>query len=170
MIFWLFILLLLIAGILTGYAAWIGAPYAPTPMLAVESALDLAQIKKDEVLIDLGAGDGRVIVSAAKRGAKVVGYELSPFLWVVTKINLLSHGLNGKVLLADGFNADFSKADVIFLFLMPKSMENFSKKLRAKSRPGTRIITYAFGLPDDWELAEETKPERCAKVHLYIKK
>lgn len=169
MVFWFFTFLLLAAGILTAYAAWKGAPYAPTPMLAVESAMDLAQIKKDEVMMDLGAGDGRVIASAAKRGAKVIGYELSPFMWVVTKINLLFHGLNGRVLLADGFNADFSKADVIFLFLMPKSVKNLSEKLRAKSRPGTRIVTYAFGL-SDWELEKEIKPNNCAKVQLYIKK
>jgi len=169
MIFWFFVFLLLSAGILTAYAAWKGAPYVPTPMLAVEAALDLAQVKKDEIVMDLGAGDGRVVASAAKRGAEAIGYELSPFMWVIAKLNLLLHGLNGKVLLADGFNADFSKADVIFLFLMPRSIKNLSEKLSAKTRPGTRIVTYVFGL-SDWELEKETKPKDCAKVQLYIKK
>jgi tRNA G37 N-methylase Trm5 len=169
MIFWFFIFLLLAAGILTAYAAWKGAPYVPTPMLAVESALDLAQIKKGEVVIDLGAGDGRVVVSAAKREAIAIGYELSPFMWVVAKINLLFHGLNGKILLADGFNADFSKADVVFLFLMPKSVKKLSEKLRAEIHPGARIITYAFGF-SDWKSDKEIKPKNCAKVQLYVKK
>jgi SAM-dependent methyltransferase len=168
MIFWFFIFLLLVAGILTAYAAWKGAPYVPTPMLAVESALDLAQIKEGEIIIDLGAGDGRVVASAAKRGAKVIGYELSPFMWIIAKANLIFHGLKGKIILADGFNADFSKADVIFLFLMPKTMKNLSEKLRAEIRPGVRIVTYVFGFPD-WEAEKETKPKNCASVRLYIK-
>jgi len=168
MIFWFFILLLLIAGILTGYAAWKGAPYVPTPMLAVEAAMDLAQIKKGEVMMDLGTGDGRVVVAAAKRGADVIGYELSPFMWIISKINLLVHGLKGRMLLADGFNADFSKADVIFLFLMPKSVKKLSQKIRAEMHPGARIVTYVFGLPD-CEPDKEVKPENCAKVQLYIK-
>src|SRR5690349_1638306 len=89
------ILLLLLVPVLillipTAYAGYIGAPYAPTFMAVVKKAFDQLHIDDDDVLVDLGAGDGRIMLEAAKRGAGTLGYELSPIMWFVAWVRLWS--------------------------------------------------------------------------------
>ena len=151
---------------MTAAAALKGAPFVPTPKAAVDAALDLAQVKAGEKLVDIGAGDGRVLVMAAKRGAKVVGYELSPFLWLLAVISLMKNKVKGSVKLRDGFAANMSDVDVLFLFLMPKTLPNLMRELKEKLRPGTRIVTYTFPLKD-WVADAEKNIEGVGKVYLY---
>ena len=163
---WFIYLILLLAGAMTAVAAWKGAPFVPTPKEAVEVALDLAQVKTGETLMDIGAGDGRVLVAASKRGAKVIGYELSPFLWLVAFFALIRNRVNGSVKLRDGFAANMSEVDVLFLFLMPKTLPNLMRELQKKLKPGTRIITYTFPIKD-WTAEKEVKLEGVGKIYLY---
>jgi len=160
------VVVLVVAGILTAWASWRGAPFVPTPQKAVLAALDLAKVGNGDVLVDVGAGDGRVLVAAIKRGADAVGFELSPFLWIIAKANLLFNRSEAKLLLRDGFNADFSGVNVIFLFLMPKTLPVLLAKLKKTAKPGTRIITYSFPLSGFVERGK-IKPERCGTIYLY---
>lgn len=166
MIGWFVYLVILLACIMTGFAAWKGAPYVPTPKTAVALALDLAEVKQGDVLVDIGAGDGRVLVEAAKRGARVIGYELSPFLWLLAFISMLRNHVKGALKLRDGFRADLSQATVLFLFLMPKTLPNLMHDIKPKLRPGTQIVTYTFPIKD-WVAEKEVKLEGVGKVYLY---
>jgi precorrin-6B methylase 2 len=163
---WFIYFILLLAGAMTALAAWKGAPYVPTPKKAVEVALDLAQVKAGDTLVDIGAGDGRVLVMAAKRGAKVIGYELSPFLWLLAKITLLRNSVKGSVKLRDGFAANMSNVNVLFLFLMPQTLPNLMRELQKKLKPGTRIVTYTFPIKD-WQVEAEKSIDGVGKVYLY---
>lgn len=163
---WLIVFVLLFAGALTAYAAFIGAPFVPTPLEAVRKALDMVDLKPGDRLLDAGCGDGRVVIEAARRGAKATGYELSPFVWLVAKINVWRSRSAGKILLGNAFKKDLSEYDVIFLFLMPKTLPNFFKEMQKKARQGAKIITYAFPLENLKPEKEETLPN-CAPVRLY---
>lgn len=163
---WFIYFVLLLAAAMTAAAAWKGAPFVPTPKKAVEAALDLAQVKAGETLMDIGAGDGRVLVAAAKRGVKVIGYELSPFLWIVAFFALMRNHVKGSVKMRDGFAANMFEVDVLFLFLMPKTLPNLMRELQKKLKPGTRIITYTFPIKD-WQAEAEKSIEGVGKVYLY---
>lgn len=157
----------IVAGVLTGYAAWRGAPFVPTPWPAVGAALDLARLHLEDTLVDLGAGDGRVVAAAARRGARAIGYELSPFLWIAARLRLFFSRSGGVIRFADAFDADLSEATVLFLFWLPRTLPAIARRLRQHARPGTRVITYAFALPE-WNTRETVKPPTCATLRLYI--
>jgi hypothetical protein len=156
----------LIASLLTAYAAWYGAPFVPAPQAAVEAALTLAEVGPKDTLLDWGAGDGRVIVAAARRGARAVGYELSPFVWVLAWVRLRVTRSRARLRLADASRADLSDVSVVFLFLVPRTHAVVARHLRSRLRPGARVITYAFPLPG-WDVRAEVKPPGCGTVRLY---
>lgn len=164
---WIATALLLAAGVLTAYAAWRGAPFAPTPALAVAKALDLAAVGPADLLIDFGAGDGRLVIAAARRGARAVGYELSPFLWLLARLRLLYARSSGAVRLRDAFRTDLSGATVLFLFMMPRTLPAVARRLRAQARPGARVISYAFPVPG-WVPVGVEKPPGCGTIYLYV--
>lgn len=167
-LYWGIIVVFLFAGLLTAYAAHRGAPFVPTPQKAVGAAMDLAEVGKDDLFIDIGAGEGRTLIAAVKRGAKAEGFELSPFLWIVARVNLLLHKTHASLKLRDGFKGDLSKGTVIFLFLVPRTMGLISEILKIKTQKGTRIVTYAFELPG-WKIKKSVTPAGCAPIRLYVK-
>ena len=166
---WLVYFIILLAAAMTGAAAWKGAPFVPTPQKAIDSALDLASVSASDTLVDIGAGDGRMLIAAAKRGAQVIGYELSPFMWLIAYFSMLRHGVKGSLKLRDGFAADLSTTTVLFLFMMPKTLPKLLNNLEKKLKPGTRIVTYAFPIPN-WKPEKEIKPEDCGAIFLYLVK
>lgn len=163
---WGIVFLLLGALGLTAYAGWRGAPFFPTPMRAVTAALDLADVGTADVVMDIGAGDGRVVQAAAERGARVIGFELSPFLWIAGVVRLLLTHSSGRLRFTDGFRADVSSATVLFLFLTPRTMPSAVRHLVPRLKPGTKILSYAFPITD-WAPVRTTKPPRAATVYLY---
>jgi methyltransferase family protein len=117
----------------------------------VDRMLDLAQVKPRDVLIDLGSGDGRLVIAAAKRGARAVGVEYDPNLVEFSKTIAAAQGVNDKAsfLRADLFEAELSKATVITLFLR----DDLNLKLRPRLlnlTPGTRIVSNTFTM-GEWE-------------------
>jgi hypothetical protein len=123
----------------------------PTPQALVERMLDMAALGPEDLLMDLGSGDGRTVISAARRGAKAIGVEYNPDMVELSKRNAAREGVQGKAsfVKADLFETDFSKATVITMFLLP----DINLKLRPKLlglKPGTRIVSTSFGM-DDWE-------------------
>ncbi|HSK10348.1 MAG TPA: class I SAM-dependent methyltransferase [Vicinamibacterales bacterium] len=129
--------------------------WVPTSEALVQKMLDLAKVTPDDFVIDLGSGDGRTVIAAAKRGARAHGIEYNPEMVELSKKNATAAGVAGKATFekADLFETDFSKATVITMFLLP----SINVKLRPtllELEPGTRIVSNTFTM-EDWE-ADQT--------------
>ena len=122
--------------------------FVPTPQTAVEKMLELAEVKKGDVVYDLGCGDGRIVVTAAKKyGAKGIGIDIDPERIAESKENVRTNGVEKLVTIknSDIFEEDFRDATVITLYLLPslnvKLIPQFDKL-----KPGTRIVSYQFNM------------------------
>ena len=129
--------------------------WVPTPQELVEKMLDLAKLTPNDFLMDLGSGDGRTVITAAKRGATALGIEYNPDMVELSRRNAEAAGVSKKATFqqADLFETDFSKANVVTMFLLP----SINMRLRPtilKMKPGTRIVANTFTM-EDWE-ADET--------------
>ena len=129
--------------------------WVPTPQALVDKMLDMAKVTPNDFLIDLGSGDGRTVITAAKRGTRAMGIEYNPDMVELSKRNAAAAGVSDKATFAkaDLFESDFSKATVITMFLLP----SINVKLRPtllKLEPGTRLVSNTFTM-EDWE-ADET--------------
>ncbi len=123
------------------------APYVPTPLPVVRHMLTLAQLKPGEVFFDLGAGDGRTVVMAAKEfGARAVGVELREDLAKKALSTIYDEGLQDRVTIVNGdmFNVDLTSADVIFLYLTTSANEKIKPKLEAELKKGVRIVSHDY--------------------------
>ncbi len=143
--------LLLIIGsaflLISLIAAISGAPWLPTRQRHIAQMLKDAGLKPGEVFIELGSGDGRVLVEAAKDGAKVTGYEINPALYLYSLARILVSRSSAKVRLANFWQKDLFGADVVMTFLVPRTMPRLAKKLEEELKPGARLISYSFNLP-----------------------
>ena len=129
--------------------------WVPTPQELVEKMLDMAKVTPKDYVIDLGSGDGRTVITAAKRGAKALGIEYNPDMVELSKRNAAKEGVSDKAtfMKADLFEADLSQAQVITMFLLP----DINLKLRPKLlnlKPGTRVVSNSFTM-GEWQ-ADET--------------
>jgi SAM-dependent methyltransferase len=125
--------------------------WVPTPQALVERMLDMTHVSAKDYVIDLGAGDGRTVIAAAKRGARALGIEYNPDMVALARRNAEKAGVEDRARFIQGdiFKTDFSKADVLTLYLLP----SLNVKLRPtilKMRPGTRVVSHAFKM-DDWQ-------------------
>jgi len=130
--------------------------WVPTPQPLVEKMLDMAKVTPQDVVMDLGSGDGRTVITAAKRGARAFGIEYNPKMVELSRFNAQKEGVSNRATFqeADLFTVDLSKANVITMFLLP----SINMKLRPKIlelRPGTRIVSNTFSM-EDWQ-ADETQ-------------
>src|SRR5881296_4263520 len=129
--------------------------WVPTPQVLVDKMLDMAKVTPKDYVIDLGSGDGRTVITAAKRGAKALGIEYNPDMVELSKRNAAKEGVNNRASFtkADLFESDFSQATVITMFLLP----DINIKLRPKIldlKPGIRIVSNSFTM-GDWK-ADDT--------------
>ena len=152
-------------------------PYVVTPMEIVERMLRMADVRKDDYLIDLGSGDGRIVIEAAKRGARGLGVDLDPSLVKAATENAARAGVAGRAefIQKDIFETDLSRATVVAFYLLP----DFNAKLLPRLlrlRPGTRIVSHDGGI-GDWpadETLEMRAPEKpvgvggVSRVELWI--
>lgn len=140
----------------TAYSVFFGAPYVPTGNERVEAMLRLAGVKPGEKLVDLGSGDGRIVIAAAKAGAIAEGWEISPYLWLLSTWKIRRAGLQdrAKIRLGSYWNERFDDADVVTLFLITMQMPRMERKLREELRSGSRVASYAFPFPR-WRHAEK---------------
>ena len=132
--------------------------WVPTPQSLVDKMLDLAEIRPGELLMDLGSGDGRTVITAAKRGATAIGIEYNPDMVELSKRNAAQAGVSDRAtfMKADLFETDLSKAQVITMFLLP----SINMKLRPtilNLKPGTRVVSNTFTM-EDWQ------PDQTASV------
>jgi hypothetical protein len=129
--------------------------WVPTPQTVVDKMLDMAKVSASDYVMDLGSGDGRTVISAAKRGARAVGIEYNPDMVALSQRAAVAAKVTDKATFvqADLFATDFSKANVLTMFLLPE----INLKLRPKIlelRPGTRVVSNTFTM-DTWS-ADET--------------
>jgi Methyltransferase domain len=145
--------------------------WVPTPQALVETMLDMAKVTPQDYLIDLGSGDGRTVITAAKRGLRAHGIEYNPDMVSLATRNAKAAGVSDKATFAkaDLFESDFSKAQVITMFLLP----TINMKLRPtllNMRPGTRIVSNSFTM-EDWVADEIKTIPDCVSwctAHLWI--
>ena len=145
--------------------------WVPTQEELVERMLDLAKVKPQDFVIDLGSGDGRTVITAAKRGATALGIEYNPDMVELSRQNAAKAGVSDKATFvkADLFESDFSKATVITMFLLP----DINLRLRPKIlnlKPGTRIVSNSFTM-EDWQSDDTATIDNCSSwctAHLWI--
>ena len=146
--------------------------WVPTPEVLVETMLDLAEVSPVDYVVDLGSGDGRNVIAAARRGARALGVEYNPEMVTLSRRRAEEAGVADRAQFVEGdmFAADFSEADVLALFLLPSNL----LRLRARFlelRPGARIVSNTFTI-QDWAADEVVTLEAdCTDwctAHLYI--
>lgn len=155
----------------------IAGPYVPTPWPIVDEFLKMADIGKDDVVYDLGSGDGRLVITAAKRyGARGVGIEIQPQLVELANKQANEAGVAGRVSFraADLFEADYREASVITLYLLPQFVPLLVPKFRAELKPGSRIVSHDYALtpwtPDKvmtFDVAEKEAISGTTRTVLY---
>lgn len=131
--------------------------YVPTPEDVVEAMLTVAKVTKNDVVYDLGTGDGRIPVTAAKKyGARGVGIDIDPQRIKDANENVQRNGVGDKVRIVQGdlFEADISEATVVTLYLLPSLNQKLMPKLMKDLKPGTRIVSHAFDM-GTWKPEQE---------------
>lgn len=130
-----------------GFVVAFGAPYVPTLKLQRSQALDMLDLRPGQVLIELGSGDGAMLVEAAKRGIKSIGYELNPLLVIVSKFRTRRYKKLIEVKWKNFWNEDISNADGVYVFLVSRLMGKLEKKIINEAKPGLKIVSYGFEMP-----------------------
>jgi len=128
-------------------------PFVESPQPVVTKMLELANVSKDDVVYDLGSGDGRIVISAAtQHGARGVGIEIKPSLVKKARTNATEAGVADRVEFRQGdlFKADISEATVVTLYLLPSVNTKLRPKLFRELAPGTRVVSHDFDM-DEWE-------------------
>ena len=149
------------------------APYVSTPYEVIEEMLRLAALRSDDLLYDLGCGDGRIVIEAARRyGARGVGVDIDPARIAEANAAAARAGVSGRVrfLVQDFFKTDLSEATVVALYLFSELNARLKPKFQAELRPGARIVSHEFGI-GDWAPAKTTQVEIQGSpkfVHLWI--
>jgi len=128
-------------------------PYVPTPQDVVERMLEMGRVGSKDVLYDLGCGDGRIVVTAARaRGARGTGIDLDPVRIAEARENARKAGVSERVsfMVGDLFQADVSPATVVTLYLLPSVNLKLRPRLWQQLRVGTRVVSHAFDMGPDW--------------------
>ena len=131
--------------------------YVPTPQEVVEAMLQVAKVTKNDVIYDLGCGDGRIPVTAAKKyGARGVGIDIDPQRVKEANENVRMSGVGDRVTIrqADLFEVNLSEATVVTLYLLPSLNKKLMPKLLKELKPGTRVVSHAFDM-GDWKPEQE---------------
>lgn len=134
-------------------------PFVPTPRLIVRRMLSLAETKPGERLVDLGAGDGRIVIAAAREfGARALGVELHPERFAIIRNSAASLKPNLEAIRQNLFLTDLSNADIVTMYLLPSVNEALRKKLERELHSGARVVSHDFSIP-------EWTPTRVEVIH-----
>ncbi len=165
MIYWGMIVAIIFLFIQLGFVIFLfymcvafltGAPFVPSRNPAAASMIRMADIKKGERVLDLGSGNGKLLLLAKKRGAVATGYEINPMLVLWSNIR------GAHTVWKNFWKADVSQADVIFVYLLPSHMTRLAQKLKRELAPGTRIVSNSFIFPG-WKILRQD-----AANHIYV--
>ncbi len=141
-----------------------GAPFVPSTKQTAIKMIELAHIKPDMTVYDLGSGDGRLLFLAAQKGATAIGLEINPFLvlWTWLRKTLSPRRKRIRVRWQNFWQADFSGADVAFIYLLPWKMDKLANKLASELKPGSLIVSNSFIFPK-WKILRQDK-----LLHVYV--
>ncbi|HJV75983.1 MAG TPA: class I SAM-dependent methyltransferase [Noviherbaspirillum sp.] len=174
------LLALSIAGLASGLSAFASraqnaplrqpdVPYEPSPQYVVDKMLALAQVNKDDVLYDLGCGDGRIVITAAEKyGARGVGIDIDPQRIAEARANAKKAGVENRVqfVVGDLYASDFSKATVVTLFLWPHVNLKLRPLLWQQLKIGTRVVSHLWDMGPEWP-PEKTETIRGKKIYYW---
>lgn len=139
-----------------------GAPFLPTLTPQVKNALDLIDLKPGQTLLELGSGDGRIMIAAAQRGITVIGYELNPLLVVYSWLRTRKYRHLVRVRLTNFWHGKLPVTDGIFVFLLQPYMAKLNTKIEQEYNKPVKLVSFAFHIPDK-------KPAKESKgMYLYI--
>jgi predicted RNA methylase len=165
-------IILLLSVLIIGVAVWvlwpiiIGAQWIPTPKDVVRKMLSFADVRQGDTLIDLGSGDGRIILLAAQQfGASAFGIEADPLRVLITRVRIRVKGLEDQVEVIWGnfFKSDLSAASVVTIYQSTEINKKLKQQLEEQLHPGTRVVTYSF-IFEGWE---PVKVDESTKLYLY---
>lgn len=136
------------------------APFLPTSRHVVKEMIRLAGLKENETVMDLGAGDARVLLSAKKAvpSIRAIGCEKLPFVWALGRLNIFLSRRSVEWKLGDALRQDVRGADCIFLYLFPAIMISLENKFNRELKPGTRVISFVFKFPNHKPVQELSMP------------
>jgi precorrin-6B methylase 2 len=134
-------------------------PFVPTPQEVVDKMIELAGVKKGDTVYDLGSGDGRIVITAAKKGARAVGFEIDPDLLKESRENIKKAGVQqlAEIRQQDILTVDVSPASVVTMYLLPDVNLKLKPTLLKQLKPGSRVVSHAFDM-GDW------KPDKVERV------
>ena len=147
--------------------AELDVPYVPTPTVVVDRMLEMAKVKKGDVVYDLGSGDGRIVITAAQKyGARGIGYDLNPQRIAESNENAKKAGVADRVRFVqqDLFEVDLSGATVVTLYLLPDVNLKLRPKLLEELKPGTRVVSHNYHM-GDWAADEIAELQVDGKAH-----
>jgi hypothetical protein len=128
-------------------AGMIGAPYLPLLDRFREPLLDLAEVQPGQTLLDLGSGDGSLLLIAARRGVRCIGYEINPLLWAVSRVVTWRHRRLVTIRLCNYWATPIPQVDVIYVFLIHRYMARLDKKLCTEVVHPTSVVSMSFAIP-----------------------
>ena len=149
------------------YTMKYGAPWVPTSYRTIRKMLTLAEVRPGDVVYDLGSGDGRVIIEAARSfGAKAVGIEIDPLRFIWSKARIRFQGLSGRVDVLRGnfFKINIGVADIVTIYLLQETNNRLIDKFIRELRPGTRVVSNTFTLPG----MEIINFDKKLKIFVYV--
>ena len=134
-------------------------PFVPSPQEVVDKMIDLAGVKQGDVVYDLGSGDGRIVIAAAKKGAKAVGFEIDGDLVKQSRENIRAAGVqdSAEIRQQDILTVDLSPASVVTMYLLPDVNLKLKPNLLSQLKPGSRVVSHSFDM-GDW------KPDKAERV------
>ena len=135
-------------------------PFVPTPQEVVDKMVELAGVKKGDVVYDLGSGDGRIVITAAKKGARAVGFDVDGDLVKESRENIRKAGVQSlaEIKQQDILTVDLSGASVVTMYLLPDVNLKIKPHILSQMKPGSRVVSHAFDM-GDW------KPDKVERVN-----
>jgi hypothetical protein len=157
-LFFVFIILTALIPLMFSLSFFFGAPFVKTPVKITQEMLDLIELGKNDIFVDLGSGDGSVLIEAYRRGALAKGYEINPFLVVLSKLKFKIKRMDNNVITyAKPYQkGNFRNATVVFCYTLPRFIASLEKKLSKDLPQNSKIISYKFNFPN-LKLLKETK-------------
>src|SRR5260221_644242 len=131
-----------------GFVLLFGAPFLPTLQPQIDTAFELLDLRPGETLLELGCGDGRVLLAAAKRGINTVGYELNPVMATVAWLRTRGYRHYVKIVWGDYWRADWPPAEAVFAFILPRYMRKLHNKVVQYRHKPLKIASFAFPIPN----------------------
>lgn len=149
---------------------WTRVPSLPTSPAIVAAMIELADLQGNETVVDLGAGDGRLLIAAKKKHSSIhaAGTEIVPTVWLIGKLKILFSGHKIAFHLGDSLKQDVRNADVVFLYLFPEVMQKLSEKLDRELKPGTRVISHTFRFPGKTPILEQKVKGYLGETMVYV--